>query len=288
MRKDGYVNATLLCKASGKRIDNWMRLESTKKILQEFSNSLGSEGVKSTDCLEGKYGGTFIHPDLAVQLAQWISPSFALQVSRWIRELMLTGRVELGKEKTNAELEDIFETQRVSLDYQHYLGKDVLYFFEFIPDRNGLEDPVLLDNKELHFFEFGFTSNIQQRTSSSDYPRPNYRLDKVFVYDSGFKTSLAEKYTKNICYDLGLKIDYFKKKECLKATYNDLEKLYDLISKHVIRSQEDNDMCKYEIEKMRLENERIKLLQNNSIISLLEKGVLTYEQLKDLGVLHKI
>jgi len=44
MRKDGYVNATLLCKASGKRIDNWMSLESTKKILQEFSNSLGSEG----------------------------------------------------------------------------------------------------------------------------------------------------------------------------------------------------------------------------------------------------
>lgn len=40
-------------------------------------------------------------------------------------------------------------------------------------------------------------------------------------------------------------------------------------------------MCKYEIEKMRLEYEIMKL-------SLLEKGVLTYEQFKDLGVLHKI
>jgi hypothetical protein len=463
MRKDGYVNATLLCKASGKkRLDNWMCLESTKKLLQEFSNSLDSQGVKSIDCLQGRYGGTFIHPDLAVQLAQWISPSFALQVSRWIRELMLTGReeesddseeeskegeskeeeskeeeeeevfesvgapsiipnaetpsvvdeshsgesnnidhelqkpqliqdttfklkllnneildiairkdgyinatqlckagnklfghyqtskqtqdylqalssnigipimklldskvggshsgtyvhrkvayhlaqwispqfavqvsnvldelmltgrVELGKEKTNAELEDIFEKQRTSLDYQNYLGKDVLYFFEFTPDRNGLEEPTLLDNKELHFFEFGFTSNIQQRTSSSDYPRPNYRLDKLFVYDSGFKTSLAEKYTKNICYDLGLKIDYFKKKECLKATYKDLDKVYELITKHQIRSQEDNEMCKYEIEKMRLEYEIMKLRQNNSIISLLEKGVLTYDQMKEM------
>jgi hypothetical protein len=283
MRKDGYVNATLLCKASGKkRLDNWMCLESTKKLLQEFSNSLESQGVKSIDCLQGRYGGTFIHPDLAVQLAQWISPSFALQVSRWIRELMLTGRVELGKEKTNAELEDIYETQRVSLDYQHYLGKDVLYFFEFIPDRNGLEDPTLLDNKELHFFEFGFTSNIQQRTSSSDYPRPNYRLDKVFVYDSGFKTSLAEKYTKNIVYDLGLKLEYFKKKECLKATYKDLDNVYELITKHQIRSQEDNEMCKYEIEKMRLEYEIMKLRQNNSIISLLEKKILTYDQMKEM------
>jgi hypothetical protein len=31
----------------------------------------------------GNHSGSWIHPDLAVQLAQWISPKFALQVSRW-------------------------------------------------------------------------------------------------------------------------------------------------------------------------------------------------------------
>ena len=118
VRKDGYVNATLLCKASGKRIDNWMRLDSTKNLFREFSNSLRSEGVKSTDCLEGKYGGTFIHPDLAVQLAQWISPSFSLQVSRWIRELLLTGKVELGKEKSNEELENVYKEKLAEMGNQ--------------------------------------------------------------------------------------------------------------------------------------------------------------------------
>jgi hypothetical protein len=118
VRKDGYVNATLLCKASGKRIDNWMRLDSTKNLFSEFSNSLRSEGVKSTDCLEGKYGGTFIHPDLAVQLAQWISPSFSLQVSRWIRELLLTGKVELGKEKSNEELENVYKEKLAEMGNQ--------------------------------------------------------------------------------------------------------------------------------------------------------------------------
>jgi len=280
---DGYINLTALCRAGNKEFKAWYKNKKTDAFLKVLSSSVR---ILTDELLKYETGSnenraTWGHPQVAINIAQWISPEFDVQVSKWIFELMLTGRVELGKEKTNAELEDIFETQRVSLDYQHHLGKDVLYFFEFIPDRNGLEDPTLLDNKELHFFEFGFTSNIQQRTSSSDYPRPNYRLDKLFVYDSGFKTSLAEKYTKNICYDLGLKIDYFKKKECLKATYKDLEKLYDLISKHVIRSQEDNDMCKYEIEKMRLEYEIMKL-------SLLEKGVLTYEQFKDLGVPHKI
>jgi hypothetical protein len=40
MREDGYVNATLLCKAAGKRIDNWMRLTGTKKIIKELYRSL--------------------------------------------------------------------------------------------------------------------------------------------------------------------------------------------------------------------------------------------------------
>ena len=33
--------------------------------------------------------GTWIHPDLGIQLAQWCSPSFSIQVSKWIRELNL-------------------------------------------------------------------------------------------------------------------------------------------------------------------------------------------------------
>lgn len=37
-------------------------------------------------------GGAFLHPDLAVQLAQWCNKPFAIQVSRWIREWVTTGR----------------------------------------------------------------------------------------------------------------------------------------------------------------------------------------------------
>lgn len=31
-------------------------------------------------------GGTWIHPDLAIQLAQWCNKLFAIQVSRWVRD----------------------------------------------------------------------------------------------------------------------------------------------------------------------------------------------------------
>ena len=53
----------------------------------------------------GIHSSTWIHPDLAIQLAQWISPSFALQVSHWIRTLFTQGKVEVNikvlKEKEN-------------------------------------------------------------------------------------------------------------------------------------------------------------------------------------------
>ena len=273
IRKDGYINATQLCKAGNKLFGHYQKSKQTQDYLQALSSIIG---IPILDLLDSKVGGshsgTYVHRKVAYHLAQWISPHFAVQVSNVLDELMLTGRVELGKEKTNEELEDIFQTTRLSLDYQQHLGKDVLYFFEFTPDRDGLKDPTLLDNKELHFFEFGVSSNIQQRVSGYGN---SYRLDKVFEYTSGFKTSLAEKYTKNIVLDLDLKLCYKNKMECFTATYNDLDKLYELISKHLIRSREDNDMCDYEIEKMRLENERMKL-------SLLEKRVLTYDQMKEM------
>jgi hypothetical protein len=37
--------------------------------------------------------GTWVHPDVAVNLAQWCSAKFAVQVSRWVREWMTTGQV---------------------------------------------------------------------------------------------------------------------------------------------------------------------------------------------------
>lgn len=33
VREDGYVNATRLCEAGGKRLDNWMRLKETKELI---------------------------------------------------------------------------------------------------------------------------------------------------------------------------------------------------------------------------------------------------------------
>ena len=121
MREDGYINATILCKASlvckgkEKKFNDWFRLQNTKELIIALENDKNLNArfpvFKSIEVTKGKYGGSWIHPDLGIHLAQWISPSFALQVSRWTRELLLFGKVELGQEKSNKELENKFQEQ---------------------------------------------------------------------------------------------------------------------------------------------------------------------------------
>ena len=54
------------------------------------------------------YIGT-IHPELAIQLAQWISPKFAIQVSKWIINLFTDGKVEITtKLITENKLKDTY------------------------------------------------------------------------------------------------------------------------------------------------------------------------------------
>jgi len=42
-------------------------------------------------------------------LAQWLSPEFAVRVSNILDELFITGKVQLGNEKSNEELESQYK-----------------------------------------------------------------------------------------------------------------------------------------------------------------------------------
>ena len=105
---DGYISLNQMAEANGKRIDNWMRLKETVLLLREFENQQIAPSdpreqskpalITMTSGVKGKRGGggTWAHPDIAIQFAQWCNPAFALQVSRWVREWMTTGRNPLA------------------------------------------------------------------------------------------------------------------------------------------------------------------------------------------------
>lgn len=88
---DGYINATAMCKASKKLFADYARLSSTKEFLQELSSVMGipiTDLVRTMQGGEPELQGTWVHPDVAINLGQWCSPKFAVAVSGWVREWM--------------------------------------------------------------------------------------------------------------------------------------------------------------------------------------------------------
>jgi hypothetical protein len=123
MREDGYIYATALCKVSGKRLNNYMRTKETNEVIEQLSIDASIQKDKLVEIYKGKTSrylqGTWIHPDLFFHLAQWCNPSFSLQVSRWVRELLVTGKVEQGKEKSSDELKSEYEKKFAELKEQY-------------------------------------------------------------------------------------------------------------------------------------------------------------------------
>ncbi len=88
---DGYINATALCKAAGKRLNDYTRLGTTQDFLSALSSDTGIPVSALVQLVKGgipQYQGTWVHPQVAIHLAQWASPQFAVQVSRWVFEWM--------------------------------------------------------------------------------------------------------------------------------------------------------------------------------------------------------
>ena len=114
---DGFINATAMCVAHEKDANDWFTTQDTFDLFLALAQDLGIE-VKTGEIRDldisrlsaTKYvkmfpglvlskrgspatgGGTWLHPDLAIQIAQWCSKPFAIQVSRWVREWMTTGQ----------------------------------------------------------------------------------------------------------------------------------------------------------------------------------------------------
>lgn len=83
------VNATEMAKPFGKRPAKWLELPSTKEFLSALQTIRFSDSLIQT--IEGKNGGTWLHEDVALEFARWLSPSFAIWCNDRIKELMRHG-----------------------------------------------------------------------------------------------------------------------------------------------------------------------------------------------------
>lgn len=63
------------------RPNYFINLETTKELAAAILNA-GIPAVNPIDLSRGRYGGTYVHEDLAIDYAAWISPVFKLEPLR--------------------------------------------------------------------------------------------------------------------------------------------------------------------------------------------------------------
>jgi hypothetical protein len=252
-KEDNFINATQLCKAGGKLFKNWYQLDATKELIASLEQTLKNEAqyfeqndkylLVEVGCDHSrpllieiiKIGpnderGSWVHPDLAVPLAQWISPMFAIQISRWIRELMLTGTVSINSNKTNDELlllteqlheqkqllltkelkleeaQKLLEVEMGDIFWNKIVNQNNLKLNKYIAKFPGLYDGAYekQNKEEIYTTKAGMTTGSRQNqfnTSSSPKNPFIFRYHKIY---HGLE-STTEKYIHRILEPLNIK-----------------------------------------------------------------------------------
>lgn len=90
------VNATEMAKAFGKKPSDFLKTQSTKEFIEVLS---ASKKIEPTDLVKvtngGENFGTWMHEDVALEFARWLSPKFAIWCNDKIKELLKTGHTSL-------------------------------------------------------------------------------------------------------------------------------------------------------------------------------------------------
>lgn len=94
IREDGYWNASEMCRANNKQVNDFLRLNWSKQYLEVLSTETG---IPVSLLVQVKHGGklteqgTWVDRRIALRIAQWCSPPFAVFFDIKMAELFSTG-----------------------------------------------------------------------------------------------------------------------------------------------------------------------------------------------------
>jgi hypothetical protein len=173
--EDGFINITNLCKAGGKKFNDWNRLDKTKRFLDVLKSETG---IPVSDLIKvgsgSKYENdtknqTWSHLQIAINIAQWISPEFDVMVSRLVYQIILTGKMDIRDNKTTKELDEMNKENKllknkIKLLESKTLQKQKREVFE--NDKNAVY-VITTEYKEAQgHYKIGKTKDLKNRLST--------------------------------------------------------------------------------------------------------------------------
>lgn len=94
---DGWFNATAAARHFGKRLDHWLASSETAAYIAALAEALNSpDSGEFVRAKEGRGGGTWLHPKLAVAFARWCDARFAVWCEMQIDGLIRDGYARIS------------------------------------------------------------------------------------------------------------------------------------------------------------------------------------------------
>lgn len=102
-----FVNATEMAKGFGKTTKDWLRTKQSEEFISSLSTVRQISPTGLVQIIQGgnpELQGTWMHEDVALEFARWLSPAFAIWCNDRIKELL-----EIGFTATQPTIEQLVE-----------------------------------------------------------------------------------------------------------------------------------------------------------------------------------
>lgn len=146
------VNATEMAKPFGKLAKDWLSNKSTKEFISTLS---AVRTIPLTDLVVVRQGGnveqgTWLHEDVAVEFARWLSPTFAIWCNDRIKELLTKGRTSIcqsSRRVTGPKVSDRIRAAKFLASFLNLNESSKLLLAKSIADPLGLPTPDYTPSK---------------------------------------------------------------------------------------------------------------------------------------------
>lgn len=102
-----FVNATEMAKGFGKTTKDWLRTKQSEEFISSLSTVRQISPTGLVQIIQGgnpELQGTWMHEDVALEFARWLSPAFAIWCNDRIKELL-----QIGFTATQPTIEQLVE-----------------------------------------------------------------------------------------------------------------------------------------------------------------------------------
>lgn len=155
-----YFNATEQARAYGKRPDDFWKQKQNKEYLDALITLNGGNKDFYIITRRGrKYGGTWLHNDLDLAFARWLSPLFAVSLGRYIKQ-------RLSEERTRQQTRLAARTGYLPMSKAVKGAHDPAEFYHFSTEANML-NVIVLGVSSKQFKAIHNVDNVRDALSST-------------------------------------------------------------------------------------------------------------------------